>query len=202
MQSQAISVEDYLASMPTERREAVSAVRSAILKNLPSGYQEGMQYGMIGYFVPHTLYPAGYHCDPAEPLPFVGLANQKNHMALYMFCLYLDAPEAEKFRESWLATGHKLDMGKSCIRFKRLADVPLDVVGKAVRIPVKRFVAHYEQIRQGGAVAVSKKAVAKKAAPQKTASTKLAQSAKPTKKKAVSKKTPTRKAGTRPSRKD
>lgn len=146
MQSKAQSVTEYLTELPPERRAALQAVRSVIRKNLPQGYEEGMQYGMIGYYVPHSIYPPGYHCDPKQPLPFAGLASQKNHMAIYLMCLY-GSPEHEAwFRDKWAKTGKKLDMGKSCIRFKKLEDLPLDVIGQAVaRVPVETFIAHYEE---------------------------------------------------------
>ncbi len=101
---------------------------------------------MIGWFVPHSIYPAGYHCDPKQPLPFASIASQKNHLAIYLFCTYLDATDADRFRAAWLATGKKLDMGKSCVRFRRIEDVPLDVVADAVRrMPVKAFIEQYER---------------------------------------------------------
>src|SRR5262245_60629855 len=90
MTSKAKTVKDYLASLPDDRRAALSAVRDVILKNLDEDYEEGMQYGMIGYYVPHRVYPAGYHCDPKQPLPFVALGSQKNHMAIHMMCLYMN----------------------------------------------------------------------------------------------------------------
>ena len=121
-------------------------MRDVILKNLPKGYEEGMQYGMIGYYVPHSIYPAGYHCDPRQPLPFACLASQKNYMSLYMMCVYGDGEDATRFREAWAKTGKKLDMGKSCIRFKKLDDLPLEVIGQAIkRMPVKKYIAWYEQ---------------------------------------------------------
>lgn len=139
------SVTGYLASLPDDRRKALEAVRKVIRKNLPKGYAEGVQYRMIGYFVPHTLYPAGYHCDPKQPLPFASLASQKNHMALYLFCTYGNEAEQAWFREAWTAAGNPLDMGKGCVRFKKLEDVPLEVIGEAVaRMPVEAFVASYE----------------------------------------------------------
>lgn len=144
MRSEAGTVDDYLAALPPDRREALQAVREAILGNLPKGYAEGMQYGMIGYFVPHDIYPAGYHCDPTQPVPFASLASQKHHMAIYLFCLYTDDTALRQFTDAWKATGKKLDMGKSCVRFKKLDDVPLDVIGRAIRVPVKTFLAHYE----------------------------------------------------------
>ena len=146
MKTAPASVDAYLAALPEDRRAALSAVRAAIVKALPKGYAEGIQYGMIGYHVPHSIYPAGYHCDPKQPLPFASLASQKSHMALYLFCTYLDEGQAGWFREAWTATGKRLDMGKSCVRFKRLEDVPLDVVAEAIRrVPVKAFIECYER---------------------------------------------------------
>src|SRR6187401_3182018 len=98
MQSKAATVKQYLAELPPDRRAAVSAVRQVILKNLDKDYEEGMQYGMIGYYVPHRVYPAGYHCDPRLPLPFGGMASQKNHMSVYFMSLYGDTAEAAAFR--------------------------------------------------------------------------------------------------------
>jgi hypothetical protein len=146
MKTAPASVDAYLAALPEDRRAALSAVRAAIVKALPKGYAEGIQYGMIGYHVPHSIYPAGYHCDPKQPLPFASLASQKSHMALYLFCTYLDEAQATWFRDAWTATGKRLDMGKSCVRFKRLEDVPLEVVSEAIRrVPVKAFIERYEQ---------------------------------------------------------
>lgn len=145
MQSNAKTVEQYVSALPEDRREAIQAIRKTILKNLPKGYEEGMQYGMIGYYVPHSIYPDGYHCDPKQPLPFASVASQKNHMALYLMCTYIDQEQDGWFRKAWEATGKKLDMGKSCVRFKRIEDVPLSVVGQAVkRVPVKKFIEFYE----------------------------------------------------------
>ncbi len=110
-----------------------------------SQVQGDVQSGAIGYVVPHSVYPAGYHCDPKQPLPFAGLASQKNHMGIYLFCVYSGDDEQSKFREAWLKTGKKLDMGKSCVRFKKIDDVALDVIGKTIkRTTVKKFIAHYE----------------------------------------------------------
>ncbi len=112
MQSKATTVTQYLAELPDDRRKAIKAIRKVIKDNLDPQIKETIQYGMIGYAIPHTVYPAGYHCDPKQPLPFLSLANQKNHMALYLFCLYCDEAEVERFTEAWKKTGHKLDMGK------------------------------------------------------------------------------------------
>ena len=161
MQSKATTVDKYLAELPPDRREAIGALRAVILKNLPKGYEEGMQWGMPSYFVPHSAYPAGYHCQPARPLPVVGLASQKNHMAFYGFCIYTDDALRNRFVEDWKKTGKKLDMGKSCVRFKKLEDVPLKVIGDAVkRVPMKKFIKQYEaQLQQ---TTVGKKTAKKK----------------------------------------
>jgi hypothetical protein len=104
-----------------------------------------MQYGMIGYYVPHRLYAPGYHCDPKQPLPFACLASQKNYMSVYLLTDYMDG--GEWFKQAWAKTGKKLDMGKSCIRFKKLDDLALDVIGEAIkRMPAKKFIAFYESV--------------------------------------------------------
>ena len=139
------TVDAYLDALPDDRRDAMSTLRQTILKHLPDGYAEGIQYNMIGYFVPHTLYPHGYHCDPKQPLPFASIASQKNHMALYLFCIYTDPKLTKWFADAWVKAGCKLDMGKGCVRFKTLDDVPLKVVGQAIKkVPVKTFIASYE----------------------------------------------------------
>jgi hypothetical protein len=146
MQSRATTVQQYLAELPTERRAAIEAVRAVIRKNLDREFEEGMQYGMIGYYVSHRVYPPGYHCDPKQPLPFICLASQKNYMSLYLGCVY--GPEREKpFREAWAKTGKKLDMGKSCVRFKRLEDLALNVIGKSIRqVTARGFIKYYESV--------------------------------------------------------
>jgi hypothetical protein len=148
MTAKPATVAEYLATLPADRREALEAVRKVILKNLPKGYEEGIQYGMIGYYVPHAIYPAGYPANPKEPLPFASLGSQKSHMALYLMCVYGDTETARAFREAYLATGKKLDMGKSCVRFKKLEDLPLDVIGKTIkRVPVKTYCARVDSVR-------------------------------------------------------
>jgi hypothetical protein len=150
MQSKAKTVQEYLDQLPDHRREAISAVRDVMLKNLPKGFEEGMQYGMIGYFVPHSVYPDGYHCNPKEPLPYASLAAQKNYMSIYLMCIYGDEAHRDWFVEAWNKTGKKLDMGKSCVRFKKLEDVPLKVVGQAMkRVTVKKFIDFYEHATKG-----------------------------------------------------
>ena len=139
------TVAQFLGALPKDRRDALRAVRKVILDNLDAGYAEVVQNGAIGYVVPHSVYPPGYHCDPTQPLPYVGIASQKNHMGIYLFCIYSSEDEQRWFREAWIKTGKKLDMGKSCVRFKKIEDVPLEVIGKAIkRMPVKKFIAGYE----------------------------------------------------------
>ncbi len=145
-----------------------------ILDNLPDGYEEGMQYGMIGYYVPHSLYPAGYHCSPEQPLPFASLASQKQYVSVYLYCIYSDEKEAEWFRTTWEKSGKKLNMGKSCVRFRTLDDVPLKLIGRAVkRVPVKKFIATYEAAvgdrRRPPTKAKTTKKKAKKSAQRTTA---------------------------------
>jgi len=169
MQSKAKNVTEYLAALPDDRRNSLETVRAVIRKNLPKGYEEGMQYGMIGYYVPHSVYPPGYHCDPMQPVPFAGMASQKNHMSLYLMCIYGDSEHLAWFRKAWAKTGKKLDMGKACIRFKHVEDLPLDVIGQAIkRAPVTKFIGHYESvIKSAGkrsARSSSKKPAAKRAA--------------------------------------
>jgi len=145
MQSAAKTVTDYLAALPPDRRAALTKVRAIIRKNLPKGYVEQMQYGMIGYVVPHKLYPAGYHCKPTDPLPFAALGSQKNYMSLYLMAVYQSAGLGEWLREQFAAKGKKLDMGKSCIRFKKLEDLPLEVIGEAFSlVSVADYIKTYE----------------------------------------------------------
>jgi hypothetical protein len=146
MQSKAKTASEYIKSLPADRQVAIKAVRGTILKNLPKGYEETMAYGMITYVVPLKLYPAGYGENKNVPLPYLSLASQKNHMALYMMCIYGEGED--RFKKDYLATGKKLDMGKGCVRFKKLEDLPLAMIGKTVaRFPVKKFVDIYKQAR-------------------------------------------------------
>ena len=145
MQSSAATVADYLASLPEDRRAAIQAVREVFAANLGAGYEEGMQYGMIGYYVPHSIYPAGYHCDRKQPLPLAGLASQKGHMSLYLMGLYMSPGITEWFQSAWLNAGKKLDMGKACVRFKKVDTLALDVLAEAFRrLPVAEYVQIYE----------------------------------------------------------
>lgn len=150
MQSSASTVAEYLASLPEDRRATISAIRDVILANLDSDLAEGMGYGMILYHVPHSVYPAGYHCKPSDPLPYAALASQKNHLAIYMMSLYGDPKLLAWFTEEWKKTGKKLDMGKSCIRFKKLDDVALDVLGETIRrLPAREYIAKCEASLRG-----------------------------------------------------
>jgi hypothetical protein len=147
MQSKAATVEAYLAELPEDRRRAMESVRQVILNNLDRDFEEGMQYGMIGYYVPHRILPEGYHCDPRQPLTFAGLASQKNAMTLYLMCVYGDAEQASWFREAWARTGKKLDMGKSCVRFRKVEDLALDVIGEAVgRVTAREYAERYRAL--------------------------------------------------------
>jgi len=197
MQSRAGTVEQYLADLPDDRREAIQAVREVILKNLDKGgIEEGMQYGMIAYYVPHRVFPAGYHCDPRQPLPFASIASQKSHMALYLMCVYADAENERWFREEWARSGKKLDMGKSCVRFKKLSDVPLDVIGKLIkRVPAKKYIEQYQAAldTRGNGGAKKKAEASAEPAPKKTAATKKTAS----KKTAAPKKTASKRASSR-----
>lgn len=145
MQSNATTVDQYIEELTSDRQEAISAVRKVILKNIDPSFQETIQYGMIGYSVPHSLYPAGYHCDPKQPLPFAGLASQKNYMSLYLISAYNDTEFDNWIRTAFEKVGKKLDMGKCCIRFKKLEDLPMEIIAEAFRrVRCSQFVASYE----------------------------------------------------------
>jgi hypothetical protein len=189
MQSKATTVAAYLASLPADRRAALSAVRDVIRANLDGDYEEGMQYGMIGYYVPHRVFPAGYHCNPEQPLQFAALASQKNYMSAYLMGVYCgcgEGPGAETshakwFREAWAKSGKKLDMGKACLRFKRLDDLALDVLGEAIRrVPAKVYVERYCQVLEsmgkpvGKPAAKSAEKAGKKPAARKSTANKAA----------------------------
>lgn len=166
------TVDEYLASVPEDRRAALQAIREVILANLSPGFEEGIQYGMIGYYVPFSVYPPGYHCTPKQPLPFIGLASQKNYISLHLMCIYGDGPEATRFKDAWTKTGKKLDMGKACVRIKSINDVPLEVVGATIkRVPVEKYIAAYESNMMSATAkkAANKPAAKTTAAPKTTA---------------------------------
>lgn len=164
MQSKATTVNEYLTNLPDDRRAGIEAMRQAVLGGLDKGFEEGMQYGMIGFFVPHSRYPAGYHCDSKQPLPFAGIASQKKHLTIYFMQLYMNPDELKWFESEFAKTGKKLDMGKSCIRFKKLDDIPLDLLRRTVkRISADRYIELYEKTVQPKSAAPKKKTVKKKA---------------------------------------
>ncbi len=149
MASQATTVQAYLDQLPEDRREALARVRKLILNNLPQKYEEGIQWGDIAYFVPYSIYPDGYDSKPKERLQYVGLANQKNNMMIRLFCMYTNPELRADFETEYRASGKKLDMGGGCLRFKKVEDLPLDVVAKLVgQLPVDKFVASYDQKRK------------------------------------------------------
>lgn len=180
------TVAEYIAGVSEERREFIVALREAVTDNLQDGFEEGIQYGMIGYYVPHSLYPSGYHCDASQPLPYTHIASQKSHVALYSFCVYGNARLEAWLRKEWAQTGLKLDIGKSCIRFKKLADAPLDLIGRLIaKVSVDEFISDYERtIKPDGKKRTARKLASKKAtARKKVVSKKVA-----TKKKVAAKK--------------
>lgn len=147
MQYQANSPEDYISQAPEARQEALKKLRETIKTNLPEGFEEGIQYGMIGYYVPHSLYPDGYHCSPKEPLPFMSFASQKNSINLYHSGIYA-VPEIH----DWFVSEYpkhckrKLDMGKSCIRFKKPEEIPFELIAElSQKMTVEDWVQVYEQ---------------------------------------------------------
>lgn len=146
MVSKAELPQDYIDALPEDKKQAILVLREALLTNLPKGYEEVMSYGMLGYVVPHSIYPSGYHCTPKLPLPFIALAAQKNFIALYHMGLYADKDLFE-----WFTTAYPkhckstLDMGKSCIRFKKINDIPVDLIGElASKMSVETWIKLYE----------------------------------------------------------
>lgn len=146
MRSSAPTPDEYYQEIPDERKGILSQMRKVLKDNLPEGFSEAMGYGLPGFCVPHSLYPAGYHCDPRQPLPFIGLASQKNFIALYHMGLYADPILLKWFQDEWPQySKKKLDMGKSCIRFKKPDDVPLELLAKLARkMTVSEWIALYE----------------------------------------------------------
>lgn len=147
MQSKATTVDQYLSEVPPERQEAINKLRKVILKNLPKGFKEVMGYGMMGYCVPHSIYPAGYHCNPKDPLPFAGMASQKNSINFYHMGIYADPKLLKWFIDEYKKTGlGKLDMGKSCMRFKKTENIPYKLIGELCsKITVEKWIETYEK---------------------------------------------------------
>jgi len=144
MRSEAKTVDEYLAGLPEDRREAISKVREVILENLPDGYEEAMNWGMIAYEVPLATYSDTYN---GLPLMYAALASQKNHMAVYLSGIYMDDDARAKFETDYRATGKRFDVGKSCVRFRRLDDLPLPVIAEAIRfLPADEYVARVRAV--------------------------------------------------------
>lgn len=146
MQYEAKTPDEYIDAIPEERKEAMSMLRKVIKDNLPKGFSEEINYGMIGYVVPHSLYPDGYHCDPKLPLPFMNIASQKNFIAVYHSGIYANADMMEWFTGEYPKyVKTKLDMGKSCIRFKKIDQIPMELIGKlAAKMTPKEWIGIYE----------------------------------------------------------
>lgn len=145
MRSEAITVDQYLAELPDDRRDAIETVRDTILENLPEGYFEEMNFGMITYSVPLATYPNTYN---GQPLMYAALANQKNHMAVYLTGVYADEGQRDAFLDKYRETGKRLDMGKSCVRFRRIEDLPVELIGDTIAVTdVDTFIEVYEASR-------------------------------------------------------
>ena len=147
MQSTAKTPTEYVDSLPDERKIVIENIRKMILDNLPKGFEETIAYGMLSYVVPHSIYPSGYHCDPKTPLPFLSVASQKNFIAVYHMGIY-----ADENLLNWFVAEYpkhcktKLDMGKSCIRFKKMNDIPLELLGQLVdKMSVQDWISLYEK---------------------------------------------------------
>jgi len=149
MTSKATTPEQYIKELPAERKESITKLRETVLKNLPKGFKEVISYGMIGYVVPHEIYPGGYHCDPKLPLPFVNIASQKNFIALYHMGIYSNAELLKWFTAEYPKhSPGKLDMGKGCIRFKKPEHIPYKLIGDLIKkISVKDWIKTYETNR-------------------------------------------------------
>lgn len=147
MKIKASNPDEYIAQLPEDRQAAITKLRATINDNIPDGFEEQMSYGMLGWVVPHSIYPAGYHCDPKLPLPFINVASQKNFVALYHSAIYADPELLE-----WFTTEYpkhvktKLDMGKSCIRFKKMENIPYELIAELIqKVTQKDWVANYEK---------------------------------------------------------
>lgn len=184
MNARPLTVAAWLAALSPERRASAEVLLATVRKHLPTGYAEGMASGMVAWHVPLARYPAGYHCTPGQPLPFVSLAATKAGFALHLFALYCAPRQREAFVRAWKASGKRLDMGAACVRVRDAGEVPLSVLGRALAaLPVDTFVAAYEALvpakvreRQAREAAAPAKASAK---PKSKASTKARPAAKP-----------------------
>ena len=146
MISSAITPEEYINEVPDERKDAILELRNVILKNLPEGFEEGISYGMLGYYVPHSIYPNGYHCNTKLPLPYMSFASQKNSINFYHMGIYADESLFNWFVNEYTKfSKKKLDIGKSCMRFKKPEDIPYELIGELMRkISVSEYIAFYE----------------------------------------------------------
>jgi len=145
MRSEATSVDDYLSELPDDRREAIEAVRAVIVENLPEGIVETMNWGMIAYEIPLERYPDTYN---GQPLLFAALASQKRHMAVYLHSIYVDEETRDRFESAYRDTGKRMDIGASCVRFRRLEDLPLDLIGEAIAATtVEQYITRYEEVK-------------------------------------------------------
>ena len=146
MKSSATTVNDYLNGLPEERKTALLKLRNRILNSIPKGFEEQISYGMLGYVVPHSIYPSGYHCTPNLPLPFINIASQKNFIALYHLGIYANPKLLEWFTTEYPKhCNQKLDMGKGCIRFKKVDQIPFDLIAElAGKISVEEWIECYE----------------------------------------------------------
>ena len=147
MQSKATTVDQYIDELPEDRKNIISELRKVFKKNLPKGFEEGMSYGMIGFYVPHKLYPNGYHCNPKLPLPFINVASQKNHIAIYHMGVYANKELLKWFETEWPKhSTKKLDMGKSCLKYKKAEEVPLKLIAElATKITPQQWIDIYEK---------------------------------------------------------
>jgi uncharacterized protein YdhG (YjbR/CyaY superfamily) len=147
MKSAANTPEEYIKNLPDDRKQVMNTLRKTILDNLPKGFKETISYGMIGYVVPHSMYPDGYHCDPKLPLPFMSIASQKNFIAIYHMGLYANQKLMNWFLQEYPKhCDTKLDIGKSCIRFKKMDQIPFDLIGElSKKVTVKEWIATYEE---------------------------------------------------------
>lgn len=147
MRYEATSPEDYISQLPEERQEPIKKIRQVILDNLPKGMEEQMSYGMLGFVIPHSVYPDGYHCDPKTPLPFMNLASQKNFIAVYHMGMYAKKEVLDWFTAEYAKRcKYKLDMGKSCVRFKKINDIPYDLIGElAGKMSTEEWISIYEE---------------------------------------------------------
>ncbi|MDF2942112.1 MAG: hypothetical protein K0S01_970 [Herbinix sp.] len=146
MNIEANSPEEYISQLPEDRKMAMMMLRKIINENLPIGFKETMSYGMVSYVIPHSIYPSGYHCNPKDPVPFISIASQKNYIAVYHMGIYIYPEILSWFREEYSKNAKtKLDMGKSCIRFKKVDDIPYDLIAELSRkITVEDFLERYQ----------------------------------------------------------